>query len=488
MLTIIAPLLSTGSNVVQALVAWLFVLIRSLRLLRPRELEVRVVTSPDSGMRALQTKDACGINSLPDEIIAKIIWTACDPTTNPTQHQVFAGVSRRFRSITWNMSELWTHLYVGQSLDWLWHQIQLSKDRGLNVNFTRVGDVRPNTQHNHATRARWCANGMDPTHRCACLEFLIFVTEYNHRWKKFVYRIHHSSQDAQHRMDSLLHKLWLPRLTHLEMLPSNIAGMPESQGSFLGSWIMPELSSLVCTEGMQLNGLLLAIPPHLRALGVCSSFPVARLHYFRDLLLTASVFASSLKVLSLKFDGVAMNPTDLNLTISDSDRISEFSNVRVLSVHVHWRVTQQPFSAVLPQLYLPNIEVVFVKFELLFPEATCLVPFVEFGRWLGRLPTTKFRDLVVVVKRGNALTDVDVETVISEILECAGRLRQPENESFSWFGNTWSRVNDPWRFRRLIHDIDEAGVGLSVSYEELLGCVSFRSQPGIPTVHLAFQA
>ena len=467
-------------------VPWLLVLVFSGRRIGPQQLQLQVRTLANFQRRGSvnRRKGECKIYSLPDELIAKIIRTACDPTTNPTQHQIFASVSRRFRYITLDQSELWTHMYVGQSLDWLWHQVRLSKNRGLVINFTRIEDVGPNAPNGRTTHAGWCANEMEPGDRCACLEFLIFVTEYNYRWEKFVYRIYHSSAYAQERMHSLLNSLWLPRLTHLEMFPPVITGRAFSRDFFFQTWIMKELRSMVCTEGMRHSYLLFEMPPHLQALGICSSFSTAKLHDFRDLLHRASSSPNSIKTLSLNFDGRPMRTNDDNLPIPGGLRPFNFTSVRILSVHIHPQSTQQPFFAVLPLLQLPNLEAVFVKFDLLSPELSCFTPFIEFGRWMSQLPTTRFRDLVVVVNKGSAISDEVVGVVMVEILESVGRMRRTGN----WYGRAWSQDNNPFRFERLIRDIDGAGFDLSISHEELVRCVSFRSSPGVPVVHLAFQA
>jgi hypothetical protein len=347
--------------------------------------------------------------------------------------------------------------------------------------------------------AMWC--NATRGRECACLEFLEFFAPYRDRWESFSFQIHHVSELARTRIDSLLGQASLHRLRLLEFIPQDVAHGFEGpvQTHFCDEWDAPNLNSIVCTDEVNQSNTLFALQGHnVKTLSVRASHPLSQPNVFRDVLQVASITMLRVEFLLLTFNGRPIHHSDPR-AIPESDTTT-FERLRVLSIHLHWRDIQQPFTAVLPQLHMPMLELLIVKFDLLFPVHETGAhedPFDAFGRWIEMLLTRShyLKDIVVVIKRGRALNS-DTAVLVRQSMQArieSAVLSQHEHHLDFQRSSYWRlQQKQEGLLRRgwIASKVRESELDVPVGVEELAGMKSFRLYPGrvyVPDFHFLLQ-
>lgn len=128
------------------------------------------------------------LNSLPDELIARIIQLACahyyyydrDDLESPepcyTDHLLYALVSRRFRGILLTMPRLWATVTKDMNEKFRELQVERSREYGLDVRFIECKTTEFRTPRRNAK--------YDCDH---CIDFLRWAVRYSLTWRSFIW-------------------------------------------------------------------------------------------------------------------------------------------------------------------------------------------------------------------------------------------------------------------------------------------------------------
>ena len=195
-----------------------------------------------------------GMSSIPNEILGRIFELSCDRETKV--HLKLAHVSRRFRSVARDHSQLWTHLSSSHSMSFTRLQLSLSKNCALDVSLICSPMLVLN---------QW---------ECNCLEFARAIVPYCDKWQSFDFLASHHDEKCM-QMHALLRDLHVPALrkfnTHKDH-PLTLRELHNVMNDALVAitWKMPGLQTLCGDDKLFDTGFRHAF--HLKHLNIVTGY------------------------------------------------------------------------------------------------------------------------------------------------------------------------------------------------------------------------